>query len=303
MTGPEFKSIEERNQHILDMCGIRPDAEYHTPVENTRDLIRGVQDGDPVAKASLIATRIAWVHDRYAQNPEVEERFDIDLEDVMQTGCLAILEAASQMDLDSNDASTLLHVRTSARMTGHLIQGKLIPGFTERGNKVVGAGSSDDIDRISEQIVPVGGADEVAALAHEDRSGVVESIEAAAERDIAIEAISDALQEELDDRSRQVVEARFGLGEMEPFERERPRLRQLGESIGLSAERVRQIELRALHKLKGVFKEHGVVSLLGYEDKKQERESQLEAARLLIALSDGLKAALRYFEEEDNRED
>jgi RNA polymerase sigma factor (sigma-70 family) len=50
---------------------------------------------------------------------------------------------------------------------------------------------------------------------------------------------------QLSDREREVIEARFGFGE-----RETERLAEIGERHGLSAERVRQIEERALTKLR-----------------------------------------------------
>jgi len=49
----------------------------------------------------------------------------------------------------------------------------------------------------------------------------------------------------LSDREREVIEARFGFGK-----RETERLAEIGERLGLSAERVRQIEERALTKLR-----------------------------------------------------
>src|SRR5919197_5481456 len=50
--------------------------------------------------------------------------------------------------------------------------------------------------------------------------------------------------EGLNERTRRVLEARFGLGQREPAT-----LEQVGSEIGVTRERVRQIETRALREL------------------------------------------------------
>ena len=49
---------------------------------------------------------------------------------------------------------------------------------------------------------------------------------------------------DLDDREQKVLKFRFGLGESEPHT-----LKEIGERLGLTRERVRQIETEALKKL------------------------------------------------------
>lgn len=55
-----------------------------------------------------------------------------------------------------------------------------------------------------------------------------------------------ALLDELDERERLIVEGRFGLGDC----RRRRTFRELGQRLGVSKERVRQLHLRALDKLR-----------------------------------------------------
>lgn len=69
-------------------------------------------------------------------------------------------------------------------------------------------------------------------------------------------ALSDALSE-LPERERQVLELRFGLTDDQP-----KTLREIGEVMGLSRERVRQIESRALNKLRRSHKKHSLQGFL-----------------------------------------
>jgi RNA polymerase primary sigma factor len=69
-------------------------------------------------------------------------------------------------------------------------------------------------------------------------------------------ALRDALAE-LPERERKVLELRFGLSDDQP-----KTLREIGEEMGLSRERVRQIESRALNKLRRSHKKHSLQGFL-----------------------------------------
>jgi RNA polymerase primary sigma factor len=69
-------------------------------------------------------------------------------------------------------------------------------------------------------------------------------------------AVSDALAE-LPERERRVLELRFGLDDDQP-----KTLREIGEILGLSRERVRQIESRALNKLRRSHKRYSLQGFL-----------------------------------------
>jgi len=69
-------------------------------------------------------------------------------------------------------------------------------------------------------------------------------------------ALGDALAE-LPERERSVLELRFGLIDDQP-----KTLREIGEVMGLSRERVRQIESRALNKLRRSHKKHSLAGFL-----------------------------------------
>jgi RNA polymerase sigma factor (sigma-70 family) len=74
-------------------------------------------------------------------------------------------------------------------------------------------------------------------------------------RESFLVAMADALSE-LPDRERQVLGLRFGLEDDQP-----KTLREIGETLKLSRERVRQIESRALNRLR---RSHKTQSLAGY---------------------------------------
>jgi len=69
-------------------------------------------------------------------------------------------------------------------------------------------------------------------------------------------ALGDALAE-LPEREREVLKLRFGLTDDQP-----KTLREIGEVMGLSRERVRQIESRALNKLRRSHKKHSLAGFL-----------------------------------------
>jgi RNA polymerase sigma factor (sigma-70 family) len=61
------------------------------------------------------------------------------------------------------------------------------------------------------------------------------------------------LLENLNGRERKIIEARFGFDADKP-----PTLRELGETMGVSKERVRQLQERAIHKLQSVADEEAI---------------------------------------------
>ena len=80
------------------------------------------------------------------------------------------------------------------------------------------------------------------------------------------EALRSALEFALTERERHIIELRYGLVSSEhPIEGEPATLEKIGEKIGLTRERVRQIENQALRKLQ-VF--------LQQKDEREERERQ-----------------------------
>jgi len=96
----------------------------------------------------------------------------------------------------------------------------------------------------------------------DDERGVLEAIPAAADAEPAECAQSDGVHKildhwvwELGEKQRAVVERRFGLHGYR-----RQTLEEIGQEIGVTRERVRQIQIEALKNLKSMLESHGINS-------------------------------------------
>ncbi|HPP53635.1 MAG TPA: sigma-70 family RNA polymerase sigma factor, partial [Thermoguttaceae bacterium] len=90
-------------------------------------------------------------------------------------------------------------------------------------------------------------AEEIFSTAPDQRSNLYEQQSLQHLRQSQIARIFDRL----DEREQQVIRARFGLG---PGQRPRT-LREVGQLLGVTKERVRQLETRAIHKLRQAAQE------------------------------------------------
>ncbi len=83
--------------------------------------------------------------------------------------------------------------------------------------------------------------------------------EAQEDSEAAVKSTISSCMQMLDERERTIVEGHFGIGR----EAGARTLEEIGRELGLSKERVRQIELRALHKLRGALGERDAALLAG----------------------------------------
>jgi RNA polymerase sigma factor (sigma-70 family) len=268
--GPEA-GMTEQDKHILELCGIAPDTRYHVPLEETQELIRGVQAKDPAAAQGLIATRLRWIHGTYAQKPEVRSRFDMDEADLLQVGALATIEAARTVDPASPEANTLLHTKTPVFMGSLLARSKLVPSVSEAGHKLVSIRYGHQDDRIAEDVVPVGGSGDVAAAGSQDPSQAAPVPYEATEEAERHEALMECL-DTLEDREHRVIALRYAVDDLTG---EFPAtLSETGAELGISREAVRRIQLGALGKLRQAWEGRGGEQIRSWTPEQLELQRQ-----------------------------
>lgn len=254
----------------LDELGRRAPPDPH----EERRLVSAAQTGDAAARARLVDAfmpLIASAARVYRDSPQVERR------ELLQEGVVGLLRAIERYDADrgvpfwgyatfwvrqamqqlvaeltrplvlsDRALRRLSHLKDAHR---HAVQESgREPGSAELAarteltvEQVEDLLAADRTARSTDEPVPtedgaVGRFGELLAdpLAHEEYERVLDAIE-------ADELL--ALLSGLSDRERGVLESRYGL------DGEEQSLRQVGERLGVSAERVRQLESRALGKL------------------------------------------------------
>jgi len=67
--------------------------------------------------------------------------------------------------------------------------------------------------------------------------------------------------QQLDERHREILEQRFGLGKYS----EKATFEEIGKNLGLSRERVRQLQMEALEQLREILEQHGLSADLLFE--------------------------------------
>jgi RNA polymerase primary sigma factor len=101
------------------------------------------------------------------------------------------------------------------------------------------------------------------------------------------EALAHAIEVALTERERRILEMRYGLHSEQPATLER-----IGERIGLTRERVRQIEGQALHKLQLFMQERDEQEEAGRQERRRRARESSRPRRLsgAVAMADALQA-------------
>lgn len=236
------EAYNETSEQIFKLTGIKPDERYHIPVEEQRLIIEDVQAGDPAAMETLISQRLRWMYEKFLPKPEIQERFDLEPEDVMQLGALAVIEAAKKVDPNSKNVSSDLRRQTATILGNLVMEEKLVPSVTEDENSRASYNAAKDESRMTDSVDLLPDSELIAAI-EEDRTAVPQSVE----REVFEKEIEISLKEALKyihPRHREVLEQRFGITTQHP-----QTLDGVGRKINVTRETVRRIENDALKRL------------------------------------------------------
>ncbi len=242
--------------------------------EDATRLAVAAQRGDPRAQESLVERLLPLVV-RIARSYQVE---GLDFADLVQEGIVGLLRALRRYEperapfvayatwwirqgLQELRSDFMRPFRLPPRAVRQLSQLKSEHGrvwATERREPTLRE-LADRLGMELEQVDALVRADAATRLLSEPVQGTEGEVGILGEL-IADPISAEAYEEVLDsitgtqvrgllgrltEREREIVDARFGFGEKEP-----QRLVEIGERLGVSAERVRQIEERALAKLR-----------------------------------------------------
>jgi RNA polymerase primary sigma factor len=282
--------------------GSTPDAEVVTlrrylkeigkypPIEHDREieLARRIQDGDEDALRHLVEANLRFVvaYAKRYRNPNVS------FLDLIHEGNLGLIQAAKKYD-PSNEGhdvkfityavwwvrQAILHALAEHAGSFRLPQKQANTLYRlERIRSLLGErfGRAPTEKELSEEVGIT--VDDVRVLTRASRGSLSLNEPVASEGDSELgdlleqtgipdtdelllrksfsRAIDDALAE-LPERERRVLNLRFGLSDDQP-----KTLREIGDIMKLSRERVRQIESRALNKLRRSHKKHSLQGFL-----------------------------------------
>jgi RNA polymerase sigma-32 factor len=253
------------DEYLDSLRGISP-----LDVDSERELARAYREGDRSAGDALIAACLPFVV-RIAME---YRRWGVPLEDVVQQGNLGLLRAAEKYDAGKDVRLITYAVYwIRAEIREYLVRSYRIVrlGTTRSERRALRAYRREGVANVAELAersgMPVARCEKLwPVLAHSDasldqtfdeqRGPVVERMPsdvptpedvalARRELEAARSAVRGAMRR-LDERERRIVHARF-------LSDEPCTLEELGKELGVSKERVRQLEVRVRDKLRGAL--------------------------------------------------
>jgi len=252
--------------------GSSPDAEVATlrrylkeigrypPLVHEREieLARRIHEGDEDALRELVESNLRFVV-AYAKRYRNVKFITYAVWWVRQAILHALAEHAGSFRLPQKQANTLYRMERIRSLLGERF-GRA-PTDDELSEEL--GISVDDVRVLTRasrsslslnEPVDANGDSELGDLL--EQTGIPDTDELLLRESFTTRALSDALSE-LPERERRVLELRFGLIDDQP-----KTLREIGEIMDLSRERVRQIESRALNKLRRSHKKHSLAGFL-----------------------------------------
>jgi len=239
--------------------------------------------GDPVAQRELIEANLRFV----VSYVKKYQGMGLGLLDLINEGNLGLIEAAKRFDPHRNVKfisyavwwvrQAVIHALTQNARITHIPQ-KLSDQILQRKRKAVQLKSELGRDPTREEVAAAMGIsiEEVSDLelleerdvslssrATEDDLEMEEKLSDELSPSVEYQIIKSSIEHqvrdvlhELDDKEARVLKLRFGLDDDQPRT-----LQEIGDDLGLTRERIRQIEQKAMRKL---GKSHKIQQLRGY---------------------------------------
>ena len=166
------------------------------------------------------------------------KRFGMSLEDVVSNGVIGLLKAIDNFDPEKGAFSACASAYINKYIRMGFDQCRAI--HTKRYDRMTSEERSTSVtESLNEKIGD--GETEFAESLASDEVSPSEAVEKAS----SIKAMHDAIDNALDSREQYIVRARYGLDGNEVLT-----LREIADKLGMTHERVRQIEVSALAKLR-----------------------------------------------------
>jgi RNA polymerase primary sigma factor len=264
----ERASVDALNVYIRDI------ARFKTlTVEDEKDLGRRIREGDQEAVRRLVESNLRFVV-HYAKR---YRGLGLSYMDLIHEGSLGLIEAAKRFDPDRNVKfisyavwwvrQAIFHAlsehsrvfRLPQKLSGQV--SRLSTAREKLKSELERAPTTEElaqhtkltIEEVEALLLAAG--DDVslsAAVGEEGNLELGDTLEQETIPSVELEMIRTSFEQriqsmvgDLDDKEREVIRMRFGLDGEEPRT-----LQEIGEEMGLSRERIRQIESRAKEKLR-----------------------------------------------------
>ena len=126
---------------IHDMTGIWP-AQPLKKRDEMATLLDDARSGDPdiasSAELHIIALRLPWVYNNFARRESLKQRTDLELEDIMQIGCLATIEAIARFEFSSPTEPIQQLINKEEREAERwVVRTSLIPNLSDQTDRPI----------------------------------------------------------------------------------------------------------------------------------------------------------------------
>jgi RNA polymerase primary sigma factor len=264
----ERASVDSLNIYIRDIARFKP-----LTVDDEKELGRRIREGDQEAIKRLVESNLRFVV-HYAKR---YRGLGLSYMDLIHEGSLGLIEAAKRFDPDRNVKfisyavwwvrQAIFHAlsehsrvfRLPQKLSGQV--SRLSTAREKLKSELERAPTTEELAQHTkltteevEQLLLAAGDDVSlsAAVGEDGNLELGDTLEQETIPSVEIEMIRTSFEQriqsmvgDLDDKEREVIRMRFGLDGEEPRT-----LQEIGEAMGLSRERIRQIESRAKEKLR-----------------------------------------------------